>query len=176
MVHIPGAWSALLPRGRLANAVGCPKRRQQVRQAGTNGREACTSAEAQATLVLTKARLGLAGIGIERLDTEDATSSHQHTTHTIPPTASHTTNRHLQEYTHQEPLLLLACTVKGAGLAHMAAEAGRLDTLRLLVQLVGQYGPRLAARVQEVLSWSDSGLETLKSLRWVWCMCVKRVI
>lgn len=73
--------------------------------------------------------------------------------------------RHLVKYTREEPLLLLACTLKGYSLAHMAAEVGSLSTLQLLVQLVGQYAARLCARLQEVLSWSDSGPEMLKSTR-----------
>jgi hypothetical protein len=73
--------------------------------------------------------------------------------------------RHLVKYTRNEPLLLLACTLKGYSLAHMAAESGSLSTLQLLVQLVEQYAARLCARLQEVLSWSDSGAEVLKNMR-----------
>jgi hypothetical protein len=75
--------------------------------------------------------------------------------------------RHLVKFAQQEPLLLLSCTVKGHSLAHMAAEAGSLDTLQLLVQLVGRYAVRLSARLEEVLSWSASGSEMLKTMRWV---------
>ncbi len=72
--------------------------------------------------------------------------------------------RHLVKYAQQEPLLLLACTVKGHSLAHMAAEAGNASTLQLLVQLVQEKAARLSARLQEVLSWSDDGAE-LKNIK-----------
>jgi hypothetical protein len=73
--------------------------------------------------------------------------------------------RHLVRYAEQEPLLLLACTVKGYTLAHMAAEAGRRSTLELLVALVRTHAAGLSARLQEVLAWSDSGADLLKSMR-----------
>jgi hypothetical protein len=73
--------------------------------------------------------------------------------------------RHLIRYAEQEPLLLLACTVKGSTLAHMAAEAGRRSTLELLVSLVRRHAADLSARLQEVLAWSDSGADLLKNMR-----------
>lgn len=40
-----------------------------------------------------------------------------------------------------------------------------MTTVQLLVKLVEQYAVRLTARLQEVLSWSESGAEMLKSMR-----------
>lgn len=80
-------------------------------------------------------------------------------------TVIHVSCSHLIKYAQQEPLLLLACTVKGHSLAHMAAEAGRTSTLQLLVQLVQEKAARLSARLQEVLRWSDSGAELLKNMK-----------
>lgn len=77
------------------------------------------------------------------------------------------TARLLVKYAQQEPLLLLSCTIKGHSLAHMAAESGSLATLQLLVKLVSLYAVRLSARLQEVLSWSASGSDMLKTMRWV---------
>jgi hypothetical protein len=47
----------------------------------------------------------------------------------------------------------------------MAAEAGNLSTLQLLVQLISEHAGQLSARLQEVLTWHDGGVELLKSLR-----------
>lgn len=71
------------------------------------------------------------------------------------------------EYASQEPLLLLACSLKGFSLAHTAADAGSTSTLQLLIELMHQHAQDLSARLQEVLDWGSNGAEVLKNLRWV---------
>jgi len=89
----------------------------------------------------------------------------------LPPSPTHPTTttqphpRHLIKACSQEPLLLLACTLKGFSLAHMAADSGNAATLQLLIKLVSRYAGQLARRLQEVLSWSSSGADILKAAR-----------
>jgi hypothetical protein len=72
---------------------------------------------------------------------------------------------HLQAAASDEPLLLLASTMRHATLVHMAAQQGRVQTLRALIGLICSHGGALSARLTDLAARDDASPDLAAALK-----------